>query len=35
MDSPGRSCRLFGAQRSLHDLLGGGTGELFDLIAAL
>ncbi|XP_025818620.1 uncharacterized protein LOC112894981 isoform X2 [Panicum hallii] len=25
MDSPGRSCRLFGAQRSLHDLLGGGT----------
>ncbi|OEL37214.1 hypothetical protein BAE44_0001765 [Dichanthelium oligosanthes] len=26
MDSSGRSCRLFGAQRSLHDLLGGGTG---------
>ncbi|KAL6614159.1 hypothetical protein ACP70R_036429 [Stipagrostis hirtigluma subsp. patula] len=25
MDSPGRSCRLFDAQRSLHDLLGGGT----------
>ncbi|RLN22456.1 reticulon-like protein B12 [Panicum miliaceum] len=25
MDSPSRSCRLFGAQRSLHDLLGGGT----------
>ncbi|XP_062207462.1 reticulon-like protein B12 [Phragmites australis] len=25
MDSPGRSCGLFGAQRSLHDLLGGGT----------
>ncbi|CAO1946601.1 unnamed protein product [Urochloa humidicola] len=24
MGSSGRSCRLFGAQRSLHDLLGGG-----------
>ncbi|KAF8717024.1 hypothetical protein HU200_026134 [Digitaria exilis] len=25
MNSPSRGCRLFGAQRSLHDLLGGGT----------
>ncbi|TVU36473.1 hypothetical protein EJB05_18409 [Eragrostis curvula] len=25
MDFPGRTCRLFGDQRSLHDLLGGGT----------
>lgn len=25
MDAPHQSCRLFGAQRSLHDLLGGGA----------
>lgn len=31
MDSPSQSYRLFGAQRSLHDLLGGGTGE-FDAV---